>query len=102
MHLENCISNLYKQLPIGELFSFVPESPSFLTKKVGKSVLFAAGSCLSRFLSGTDVGSVGFPCCCKQRAAIRSPHGPHIGSREGARSLQKTSARKTSPATFLR
>ena len=27
---------------------------------------------------------------------------PHIGSREGARSLQQTSARKTSPATFLR
>lgn len=48
MYLENCISNLYKRLPIWELFSFVPESPSFLTKKVGKSVLFAAGSCLSR------------------------------------------------------
>ena len=78
MYLENCISNLYKRLPIWELFSFVPESPSFLTKKVGKSVLFAAGSCLSRFLSGTDVWSVGFPCCCKQRAAMRSPHGPHI------------------------
>lgn len=43
MYLENCISNLYKRLPIWELFSFVPESPSFLTKKVGKSVLFAAG-----------------------------------------------------------
>lgn len=61
MYLENCISNLYKRLPIWELFSFVPESPSFLTKKVGKSVLFAAGSCLSRSFQEPMFGPWDFP-----------------------------------------
>lgn len=49
MYLENCISNLYKRLPIWELFSFVPESPSFLTKKWARAfslpqALASAGS----------------------------------------------------------